>query len=124
MAEHLSNITTRITAHIRMKCIKLWLQEIVQKPTFVIKDVCNMDIEPGKLGKLGIIHFFRNKKQLANLSIVTCFPLPYIISKQLLFSEKSNIFKVWFKYVKPANKVLNYISVNLVKVAMHNQWYG
>ncbi|XP_076116201.1 calpain-9-like [Mytilus galloprovincialis] len=32
--------------------------EIVQKPTFVVKDVCNMDIEPGKLGDCCLISAF------------------------------------------------------------------
>ncbi|VDI21812.1 calpain-5 [Mytilus galloprovincialis] len=32
--------------------------EIVQKPTFFFKDVCNMDIEPGKLGDCCLISAF------------------------------------------------------------------
>ena len=31
------------------------LQEIVQNPKFIVKDVCDMDVEPGKIGKLRLL---------------------------------------------------------------------
>lgn len=55
--------------------IYVLLQEIVQNPKFIVKDVCDMDVEPGKIGKLGL-----------------CISLLYLIKQCVVLQNKICIY--------------------------------